>query len=157
MEYPSVQVASLVARLCEKKGYHWNNTKIQKLLYCTYGCFLAAYNERLCDEYPRAWKHGPVFPRVFNHIHKHRPFPVEPKDVVLTAEHSVFLEKAVDIFGKFNAVPLSDWTHRDGSPWHTVVHKLNDGNLGDYIPDDIIRAYFRENIVKGSESENPAN
>ena len=73
MEFYSLHVASYIANLCEKNGLSYNNTKIQKLLYCAYGCILAAYNQRLCDERPRAWKHGPVFPRVFAYINYYRP------------------------------------------------------------------------------------
>ncbi|MDR1489926.1 MAG: DUF4065 domain-containing protein [Desulfovibrio sp.] len=155
--YPSLQVASLIANICNQKGYHWNNTKIQKLLYCCYGCFLAAFSERLCDEYPRAWQYGPVFPKVFNHIHKQRPFPVVPLNIHLPPEKNTFLEEVVSVFGSYNAVPLSDWTHRPGSPWYTVVHEIGNGELGDFIPDDIIKTYFSENIVKESNDETPDN
>lgn len=43
-------------------------TKIHKLLYISYGIFLARENKRLTNEHPQAWPFGPVFPRVHNKV-----------------------------------------------------------------------------------------
>ena len=32
---------------------------------------MAWSEERICDEYPRAWDYGPVFPKFFKYFHKH--------------------------------------------------------------------------------------
>ncbi len=157
MKYPSIEVASLIAKICAEKQYTWNNTKIQKLLYCCYGCFLAAYEERLCDEYPRAWQYGPVFPRVFNHIHKKRCFPLANTPAVdnIPEEHKKFLEQVIDTFGEYQAAALSRWTHKEGSPWSQVVYGIEGGlaqGLNSFIPDDIIKDYFSENIVTKDEA-----
>lgn len=50
MPFNSLDVASFIATVCNEQGFHYNNTKIQKLLYCCYGGVLAVYNQRLCDE-----------------------------------------------------------------------------------------------------------
>ncbi len=152
MKYPSIEVASLIAKICDEKKYTWNNTKIQKLLYCCYGCFLAAFDVRLCDEYPRAWQYGPVFPKVFNHIHKQRTFPLSqtPSLADMTTEHREFLESVIDNFGEYQASALSRWTHKEGSPWSQVVYGIEGGlaqGLNSFIPDDIIEDYFSKNIV----------
>lgn len=142
----SLVVASYIAVLCTQKGFTWNNTKIQKLLYCCYGCVLAGYNERLCDEYPRAWQYGPVFPRVFNHIEKKKTFPLKADGIETSQEIKTFIGKVIDVFGKYNAATLSDWSHNPGSPWDIVINIMNAPNS--FIPDDMIRAYFLKNIVK---------
>lgn len=154
-ELDSLEVASFIARLCNQKGYRYNNTKIQKLLYCCYGSVLAAYGERLCDEYPRAWQYGPVFPRVFKYIQKKKG-KIEDYCLDLNADQSLksFLSKVIDIFGKYNAVPLSEWTHKKGSPWDQVVNCI-DGEgegLGNFIPDGIIEQYFKEHVVKNASN-----
>ena len=150
MQYNSLDVASLIARLCQKLHYHYNNTKIQKLLYCCYGSVLAAYGKRLCDEYPRAWQYGPVFPRVFNYIKKRRGILAEySPDFKVPAQIESLLEDVVAVFGKYDAVPLSTWSHKPGSPWDMVVNHIDGegGGLNNFIPDDLIAAYFRENVV----------
>lgn len=145
MKYDSIQVAAYIARLCEEFGFHYNNTKIQKLLYCCYGSVLAKYGERLCEEYPKAWQYGPVFPRVFKFIYKKKDLlgheAIEPR-----ADVDELLRDVIKTFGKYQAVPLSEWTHKNGSPWHTVVYELNEGLHG-IIPDDLIKAYFEQNVL----------
>lgn len=150
MQYNSLDVAALIARLCQKLHFHYNNTKIQKLLYCCYGCVLAIYGKRLCDEYPRAWQYGPVFPRVFNYIKKRRgALSQYAPNFEIPEEVKTLLEKVVAVFGKYDAVPLSNWTHKPGSPWDIVVNQIDGegGGLNNFIPDDLIATYFRENVI----------
>lgn len=143
MQYNSIDMAAHIARICIIKNYNYNNTKIQKLLYCCYGCFLAKYEKRLIDEYPRAWQYGPVFPRVFNYIHKKKDL-MEREPITLSDEYQNFLNDIIDVFGKYDAVPLSEWSHKKGSPWDQVVSQYG---LNQFIPDDIIQTYFKENIL----------
>lgn len=150
MPYDSLVVASFIAQRCKEKGFYYNNTKIQKLLYCCYGSVLAVYGERLCSEYPRAWQYGPVFPRVFNYIQK-RKGNLEEYCLAFQASQEIIdlLDSVIDVFGRQTAVRLSDWTHQPGSPWDKVVNKINGEGQGmnDFIPDDIITKYFKEHVV----------
>lgn len=145
MQYNSIDMAAHIARICIINNFNYNNTKIQKLLYCCYGCFLAKYNERLVDEYPRAWQYGPVFPRVFNYIHKKKDLMERTPITDLPEDKENFLRNIINVFGKYDAVPLSEWSHKKGSPWEQVVSEFG---LQQFIPDDIIKNYFKENIVK---------
>lgn len=145
MQYNSIDMAAHIARICIMNNYNYNNTKIQKLLYCCYGCFLAKYNERLVDEHPRAWQYGPVFPRVFSFIQKKKDLMERTPITDLPNEQENFLKNIINVFGKYNAVPLSEWSHEKGSPWDQVV---SEHGLNQFIPDDIIQKYFKENIVR---------
>ena len=60
--FDSRDVAAYIAQECKRREIEYNNTKIQKLLYCSYGVMLAWKDERICVEYPRLWAYGPVFP-----------------------------------------------------------------------------------------------
>ena len=142
----SLAVAAFIERVCRSRGYHYNNTKIQKLLYCCYGCYFAAYGERLCDEYPRAWQYGPVFPRVFNYLHKKKSLDAVAEQLPYPEDRMNLLEDVVTVFGRYTAGALSDWTHKTDSPWHTVIVEMG-APLNSFIPDDIIGDYFRRNIV----------
>ncbi len=66
-------------------------------------------------------------------------------------EKKEWLEDTVFMFGKFSAVTLSEWTHRQGSPWDTVVNEI--GQLNDFIPDDLIKEYFQNNVVKQDDKK----
>lgn len=61
-ESDSREIAALIAKECKKKGISYNNTKIQKLLYCCYGVMLAWKNARICDEYPPLMAVRPCIP-----------------------------------------------------------------------------------------------
>lgn len=151
--YNSLEVASFIAQLCRKNGYYYNNTKIQKLLYCCYGSVLASRNERLCDEYPRAWQYGPVYPRVFNFISKGKGnLEAYCPNFSDDEELKIFLGKVIDVFGKYTAVDLSKWTHKPGSPWDQVVNCIDGKGKGmnNFIPDDLIAQYFREHVITGA-------
>jgi uncharacterized phage-associated protein len=151
----SLAVASHIATVCDQKGCDWNSTKIQKLLYCCYGCVLAGFNERLCDEYPRAWQYGPVFPKVFNHIKKGKPFPLKSGALDTSEEMKQFLEKVIDVFGRYSAGALTAWSHHPDSPWDIVVNKMDAPNS--FIPDDLICRYFLENKIVRPDTPNARN
>ena len=151
MQYNSIEVASYIVHLCTKLGYEYNNTKIQKLLYCCYGAILVVCKERLCDEYPRAWQYGPVFPRVFNHIQKCKPLPSYQDVDNAPDKVKNLLSKVVTEFGKYSASSLSNWTHQKGSPWDRVVNE-NEAGLNGFIPDGFIAEYFETHVVQDEKS-----
>ena len=146
MKYNSLNVASTIAKICKKYNYSFNNTIINKLLYCAYGCVLEHYNKRLCEEYPKAYQYGPVFPKVLWYIHNKKDLleldsiPDEPKGLLN------FIEYVVKTFGKFSANQLSKWSRSKKSPWYKAINTY-DGGIGCFIPDDLIKDYFIENIV----------
>lgn len=152
--FDSRDVAAYIAQKCAERDIYYNNTKIQKLLYCAYGCLLAWKNERICDEYPRAWQYGPVFPKVFKYIYKNREISSYSTRVADSCDASSDIaqtvEKVLDVFGKYPASQLSAWTHKPGSPWDKTVNGYgeNDGaGLRGFIPDGYIRDYFRERVL----------
>lgn len=145
----SRNVAAYIAQECKCRKLEYNNTKIQKLLYCVYGVMLAWKGERACDEFPRAWTYGPVFPRVFKWIRKHGDI-ASFSTVVKDSDDYAMLKNAVaqvlDVFGQFSASDLSAWTHRQDSPWWRVV-KEEEAGWNSFMPDEYIREYFRENVL----------
>lgn len=149
MEYNSINVASYIYKSCIEKDFKGiNNTKIQKLLYCCYGSVLAVNNERLCDEYPRAWNYGPVFPKVYKFISKKNienlgcnEIPSFPEDL------KNILDVTINFFGKFSANQLSEWSHEVGSPWHSVI-ELQGEKFGAFIPDESIKEYFKHYVIQ---------
>ncbi|MDR3164856.1 MAG: DUF4065 domain-containing protein, partial [Synergistaceae bacterium] len=144
MKYFSLNVASHIANVCEAQNITYNNTKIQKLLYCCYGCSLAMYNKRLCDEYPRAWQFGPVFPRVFSYIKKGHNILTVCQKLDAPMDILALIDEVINTFGRHSATALSTWTHKEGSPWDIVVNAMNDPN--GIIPDDLIAEYFIANV-----------
>lgn len=150
--FDSRDVAAYIAQECIQNGYSYNNTKIQKLMYCAYGAVLAGRNIRICDEYPRAWQYGPVFPKVFKAVSKGQELAQYSYTVREKCPDDIknLINTAVRIFGKYNATALSRWSHKPGSPWEKVVHNDN-FKWNDFIPDELIAKYFASHVLEASD------
>lgn len=143
-KYDSVEVARYMMAIANQKGIVLNVTKVQKLLFIVYGYFLAKHNRVLIDEQPKAWPFGPVFPRTRKHIDygkivniDHEYIQSVKKDNDLTE----FLNWLLDGSGDLTASELTEWSHKEGSPWHKTT-KQKDFKWSDPIPDEYIREYF---------------
>ena len=136
-----------------------NKTQINKILFYVYGVYLAEKHERLfTDDTPKAWTHGPVFPRPNKSVDIKeiiRSFPKEKVKLYRENEFAMNLVvKAVGNMYDKSAVFLTRWSHQEGSPWDkTVYHRDGDGNVigqnpwNTRIEDNLISDYF-------SKSEN---
>lgn len=148
----SQDVAAYITKICAHKNFFINLTKLQKLMYAVYGAVLAVSDTRICEEHPKAWQHGPVFPRVYNFTKKHQ---FDMIDAMLRKEESVkdYLDKTqievidgvIDFFGRCTAGQLVTWSHHPNGAWY----KCTDGgkNLHSEIPDSAIVEYFSK-IIK---------
>ncbi len=147
--FDSRDVAAYIAQQCRENGYSYNNTKIQKLLYAAYGTLLAWKGRRICDEYPRAWAYGPVFPKVFQWIHKGNGDIAKYSTVVgdqADEDLQTAVVKVVAVYGRHTASTLSSWSHMDGSPWWRVI-KDEQAGWNSFMPDEYVATYFKENIL----------
>ncbi len=146
--FDSRDVAAYIAQQCVDRKINYNNTKIQKLLYCVYGVMLAWQDERVCDEHPHAWPYGPVFPKVFKLIHNGEDVTEYSTAVQDTGSEEIkaTVQQVLEIFGPLRASSLSAWSHREGSPWWRVTGGRT-ANMNRIIPDEFIRDYFRENVL----------
>lgn len=142
----SIDVASYIVKFCAFKNRFINLTKLQKILYSCYGVFLSAFKEKLCKETPRAWEHGPVFPKVYDITSKNRDgfvqYLIEYDDKCrtnLSHDKIDVLNKTIDVFSQYSAGDLVRWSHLEGGPWAQTVEQKG---LYKEINDDLIRDYF---------------
>lgn len=151
MPYTSVDIARFIIAFANAKGKSINMTKLQKLLYITYGIYLAVNNARLFDEHPQAWPYGPVFPTTRNRLLKTDFYAINfysQEFNVLRSDQDItnLIDLVFRSFGDWTASQLTEWSHRNGSPWELTVDQ--DGfKWGNQIPDDFIRPYF--NMIIG--------
>ncbi len=148
----SRDLAAYIAQQCDAEGIRYDNTRIQRLLYCVYGCMLAWKGTRACDEYPRAWTYGPVFPKVFGWICSGRDIADYSTRMQNGAGHDALkyaVQKVVNFFGRFTGSELAGWSHREGSPWWKVV-KEGEAGWNSSMPDEYIREYFLEHVLAKS-------
>lgn len=99
--------------------------KIQKIVYYAYAWFLTLMNEdrahldnRLFEERPEAWVHGPVFLALYT---KYKRFGYD--EITESEAPPIFhddvksiLDEVWEVYGKYNANELESITHQE-SPW----------------------------------------
>ena len=151
-KYKSDSIALYLIAIANDKKISVNITKIQKLLYIVYGTFLRVYSIRLIDEHPQAWPYGPVFPTTRNVIKRkiaseelEYPMSQIGDDIKSDAELKKVIDFVMTHFGVWNAGQLTEWSHRDGSPWDLTV-KQDGFKWGDTISDTLILEFFTKLI-----------
>lgn len=149
MKYSPLSVANEFILISPSGETHM---KLQKLAYMAYGVWLKDHNETFVAEPPQVWQYGPVFESLYHQLKHFRAEKITqqqgmPGEGGLISDPDI---KAViaRVWEKYKNVPaphLSDITHAPGSPWHQIAKK-NDFRvvLGETIPDDLIKKYFRE-------------
>ena len=144
----SIDVAAYVTKECAQKNFFVNLTKIQKLVFCVYGAVLATSGERICKDHPKAWPHGPVFPRIYKYTKRHADGIVEALmsheenlTSILNERQKKIIDTTLNFFGRYNAGTLVNWTHDEDGPW---FKSTNRGKvLQKEIPDNLISDYFK--------------
>ncbi|MDA7967135.1 type II toxin-antitoxin system antitoxin SocA domain-containing protein [Ruegeria sp.] len=113
--------------------------KLQKLVYCSYGWWLAVYGieaERLTSEGPQIWKHGPVFDSLYHALKVFGRAPItspqstnpfQPPENVDETDENVrnLISWTWGRYGHLSSFALSDITHKPGTPWHRVATENN--------------------------------
>ncbi len=145
-----------------------NNTKLQKILYIVMGVALRVgviartpvqNNQKeivtsIFDELPEAWNYGPVFKNVYKNYNQLKLEALQNyipsyedtkgKNIVQQRDDEIMkiILRAVvaSQIVKQNAVTLSNWSHKDGSPWDVV--RKHYGGFGFKIDTAKIRNYF---------------
>ena len=146
----SLRATAYIVKRCDEKGIALNVTKLQKLMFCCYGTVLGKFGLRLIDEYPVAWQYGPVFSEALRSVQFFRvPAFLDkgtPDADALPEGVRKLIDETLDVFGKFTARQLSDWTRLKGSPWDlasdggaSLFGRLSDRKVGDYFKVNVLR------------------
>jgi uncharacterized phage-associated protein len=156
--YQSTILAKYIAAYLNDKYADVNMTKIQKLTYIAYGIYLAVTGERLIDEHPQAWPYGPVFPTTRNSLLKTdlNSIRLDDFDIQEIAEDkgvNSLVGLVYSTFGKWTAVSLSEWSHKEGSPWEKTV-STSGFKWGNMIKDEYIKSYFEKIIAPDEKGNN---
>ena len=144
----SVVLANYIAAYANANSFVINMTKLQKLLYITYGVYLAVTGMRLTNEHPQAWPYGPVFPTTRNRLLKKDLESIQLDNNNTLADDVKSCVKLVfNTFGVYNASYLSAWSHQPNSPWDLTVRGAGFA-WGNQIPDEYIMPYFQNLLIK---------
>lgn len=160
--YSSLFIASKFIQLGIDQGQPITPMKLQKLLYMAQGIHLATYDKPLLNEPIQAWSYGPVVPDVYHSFKQwgNTPITAYPSfylkigDQVYTDMNSIDTDAARTIGQTwetargYNAIQLSGWSHKAGSPWAESYNGPTSRGSGvsASIPNERIRAYFEKLI-----------
>ena len=149
-----IELAKYVCNEMDKAGSRVDNLKLLKLLYFIQGVHLAAYDEPAFPETIYAWDYGPVVPEVYHHFKIHAADPIPEYAFRHREELEQRLQKVVsktlDVYGKMSGGRLVAQTHLPGTPW-MKSYKAGVGWIE--IPNESIKEYFKNNIVKKSDGK----
>ncbi|WP_297194823.1 type II toxin-antitoxin system antitoxin SocA domain-containing protein [uncultured Porphyromonas sp.] len=159
MVYPSresdIILAKALIEMAGKMSIEMNMTKVQKLLYIAYGAMLAREGKKLLKGRPHAWPYGPVFPLIREALMDEDFTKIAGGTYSEELDDDVksLFEAVLKTFGGYSATSLSEWSHREGSPWWKVVER--DGRTWNtVIPDEYIVPYFVKSVLKPSDATN---
>lgn len=113
-----------VARYFYSKNVSLTDKQVQKLVYYAYSWFIVQNNDnkdniqnRLFDQHPEAWIHGPVFRDLFVQMNCNRQIFYENlNDIKLDENLKLFLDVIYNVYGKYNGNQLEELTHEE-EPW----------------------------------------
>lgn len=171
MPFKAAQVANYFLELAEKGGRQLTPMKLQKLVFFAHGWHLALAGQPLVNESVEAWQWGPVIPSLWGELKEFGNQPItrrittvrildrkplkwkiiedsleqsgEEKAAVENAKE--LIERVWEAYGDISAVQLSNMTHEDGTPWHTVWMPMAAKPIKRKdIPNELIAEYFRE-------------
>jgi uncharacterized phage-associated protein len=127
--------------------------KLQKLIYFAQGWHLALTDKPLIDEFLEAWPYGPVAPSLYHELKRYGSGvitekipsdlrPKSPHEPTLSQENTAFLDKIIEVYGKFDGPSLSNMSHEPDGPWDRT-RKKNPDIRGADISNDVIRDFFK--------------
>ena len=156
--FSSSKVLTYIIKRCYLKGYHINQAKAQRLLYCSYGSVMALFEMRLTDERPITWEAGPIFPRaLFDHMHHQLNFsdPQNPLEHNLCPPAILYvINQTIDNFARMPSDQLTDFLTAPGTPW--FIESQQGENLGVIMGDQLIHDYFLQNVVNPNAYNGPS-
>lgn len=131
-----------VAKYFYDKNNRLTDKQIQKLTYYAYAWYLTKYNERLFNESPQAWIHGPVFMTLYK-ILENNQLKLVNADCIKDNKNTVdLLEIIYRVYGKFSGTRLENLTHSE-APWQKARIGLRpDEKSRVEIKDEDIIAYY---------------
>lgn len=157
MPYSSLLIASAFVKKGIDTGQPITQMKLQKMVYFAQGVHLALYDESLITESFQAWKYGPVIPDIYHAYKMYGSNPINEvtwvlngacsdEDLALMSENAKkTINYTWDSLKGINAVQLSNWTHKEGSPWKKYY---TDGINDVRIPNEDITSYFNQFLIQ---------
>lgn len=143
--YDSRVIANWFIDRANERGETLTPMQLIKLVYIAHGWMLGLHHRSLIQDEVQAWQYGPVIPKLYNSVRKHRSQPVTEPIAVSTRELDPLarsiVDQVYDIYGHFSGAALSRMTHASGTPWDMTYVP---GQFGIEIPTDLIEDHYAQ-------------
>lgn len=135
--------ATDVGRYFLSKDENLSDIQIQKLVYYAYVGYMVKNNgQKLFEEKPQAWIHGPVFRSLFDSMKNSTNFTSNQCYLQLNKSITVFLNKIYDVYGNYSGNELERMTHSE-KPWQEARKGLLPSQFSrNELSDEIIMDYY---------------
>lgn len=143
----ATEVTQAIISAINEKKYSLNITKLQKLLYITYGIYLAKYGKLLFeDDKPCYLPHGPVFLNILKSFRYDTFEGISYNNSNIPKDVSEIIDAVVSTFGQYQARSLVDWLHREDTAWSKLEKKR--AKYGEELQEKDIKNEFKELIAE---------
>ncbi len=158
-----LSVANYLIQKAQNEGIELTPMKLLKLVYIAHGWHLGLKDSPLIRETVQAWKYGPVIQSVYNAFRSYSSNNITSfhydqfleNYTLHNQDNCAFLDKIWDVYKNYDGLQLSTLTHQQGTPWDQVWnHKNGKHQVGAYIPDDLIKAYYQKKANASLEHAN---
>jgi len=150
--HTAISVANKILEIAKKNGRSLTPMQLIKLVYLSHGWMLGLCDRPLLREKVEAWRYGPVIRSLYSAVKSYRDgcIPVTNlnekayftvmNDEKFDSEELAVIEQVYRLYGEFSGIQLSNLTHQEGSPWHSVWSIAGQNSE---IPDEIIKDHYK--------------
>ena len=140
-------VADDILKIAKRRGMTLTPMQLMKLVYISYGWYLAMHNTKLFNDRIEAWKYGPVIPNLYQATKRFGkdqiPINLVADGPISNTAMGAFYDSIVENYGKYSGIALSNLTHRHGTPWQQVFQP---NVMGIEIEDSLIREHYQQGL-----------
>jgi len=174
MAFDPKAVANYFLELARRDGESLSPMRLIKLVYIAHGWHYGLLHKPLINEHPEAWRYGPVVPSLYHEFKEFgnepitRPamdfdvgstgvgsFELRPHAPPTSSESSescALMDAVWSSYRPFNALQLSEMTHRPGTPWYITWHERGGKEYqGTDIDPKLIEDHYKEAARGGGQ------
>lgn len=124
------------------KDENLTEIQIQKLTYYAYAWNIAINKQKLFEEQPQAWIHGPVFRSLYDSMRYKKFYNIEDYKINCDQDTKDFLDIIYKLYGKYSGNQLENMTHIE-DPWKNarLGKKPNERSTQEISDEDIEKYY----------------
>jgi len=150
-------VADDILKIAKRRGMALTPMQLMKLVYISYGWYLAMHNAKLFKDRIEAWKYGPVIPNLYQSTKRFGKSQIPTNLVadgpISNSSMDTFYDSIVENYAQYSGIALSNLTHRQGTPWQQVFQP---NVMGVEIPDHLIRDHYQQGLDARRTASAPA-